>query len=238
MDGGVWLYGLFQVHAWLMFAVTRRVLSTLFLLGSHAFPVDTMLYILPQQLRSCLEELKRSHHRQNIFSTSHRLKRFLARNTAYICLLGDSNRLYGTATFRFFLVAYPQNAYMLMSLLLEGGGDDAQTNRSSSFKVALVVLLVQQQMIIFLMHVFSVQLATAVHRPVRPMTALFLGSLQSNLKFSFRIRLKMAAYLQHFNTDNRYGLSYGKVGSVTYASFGKSLVFYWKFLIFAYKLFS
>ena len=239
-QGGLWQYALFQFHAWLLFASLRRLLSTLFLTGAHGFSVNAMLYIIPRQMLTCIEEIKRRRPQQNIFSTCHRLRRFLAQNAAYIRLLGDSNRLYGTAVFRFFLVAYPQNAHLLMSLLLEGreDGDVQQTKRSTSFKATVIVLLAQQQMIIFLMHVFSVQLATSVHKPVQPMTALFLGSLQSNLKFSFRIRLKMAAYLQHFNTDNRYGLSYGKVGAVTYSSFGKSLVFYWKFLIFAYKLFS
>src|SRR5699024_5200191 len=96
----------------------------------------------------------------------------------------------------------------------------------------------QQLLIILVVYVFAVRLAIAVHRPVRPMTDLFIGSLNSNLHFTFRIRLKMASYLQHFSTMNRYGLNYGKMGPMTYASFGKSLIFYTKFLIYAYRLFS
>lgn len=235
---GFWLYLFSLLQSCLIWFSTRRILSTLFIVGTHSLALFVVIFILPRQLWSLVAEVgRKSHqHQQNIFSSGHRLRCFFARNSAFIRLQGDVSRLYGMATFRFFLVAYPQNAYLLMCLLLDEGLQEKQ--RSTSFKVGTSMLLVQQLIIILLVHVFAARQATTVHRPVKPMNGLFMDSLKSHLQFSFRMRLKMAAYLQNFNVTNRYGLAYGKMGSVTYSSFGKSMAFYWKFLVYAYKLFS
>ncbi|KAH9391577.1 hypothetical protein TYRP_022753, partial [Tyrophagus putrescentiae] len=219
VEYGHWLYALFLLQSGLQLVATRRLLSTLFLVASNALPLFAILFILPRQLVTLVAKMGQQ---KNIFSTGHRLKGFFAKNTAYIRLLGDVSRLYGTATFRFFLVAYPQNAHLLMCLLLEEEEGVGGRQRSTTFKVGIATLLAQQLIIILLVHVFSARLATAVHRPVRLVNA----------------RLKMAAYLAHFNVVNRYGLTYGRVGAVTYASFGRSMVFYGKFLIYAYRLFA
>ncbi len=238
VEYGHWLYALFLLQSGLQLVATRRLLSTLFLVASNALPLFAILFILPRQLVTLVAKMGQQ---KNIFSTGHRLKGFFAKNTAYIRLLGDVSRLYGTATFRFFLVAYPQNAHLLMCLLLEEEEGVGGRQRSTTFKVGIATLLAQQLIIILLVHIFSARLATAVHRPVRPVNGLFmLGSLKDShgLRFSFRARLKMAAYLAHFNVVNRYGLTYGRVSAVTYASFGRSMVFYGKFLIYAYRLFA
>ena len=222
-----------QTIAFLLYISTLRLFTTLFQVASHGLSLYALLFIIPKQLWTSLADI-REKHQQNIFSTGFRLRSFFSRTAAYLRLLGDANRLYGAASFRYFLVSYPENAYMIMCLLFEG----LEQPRSATFKLTLFTLLAQQLIIIFLVHVFSVRLATAVHRPVKPMTTLFLGSLNSNLQFSFRVRFKMAAYLQNFNVSKRYGVNYGKVGAMTYTSFGRSLIFYWKFLIYSYKLFS
>lgn len=246
-------YGLFQLQAVLFFSATRLILAALFLLGTYALTLNLVLLIEQRQMWRLLLEMTNDKGRRkwgNFLQTGRRLSRFYQLGSRYLRLLADANRLYGPATLRFFLVAYPQNAHLLMCLLLqrEGGGSGTGSGskvggRTGAFTFGTSILLAQQLFIMFAVHVFSARMAGSFHRAVKPLTALLTAESTAHANWankvaSFRSRLRLATYLQAMNVSNRYGLRYGSVGAVTYASFARSLVFYGKFLIYSFRLFS
>lgn len=240
-NGSYWWYFNFQIQAALYFICAQKVLSALFLLGTHALTLNFVFLIIRRQMWTLFEDIKKH---TSIFRTGSLLNNFYALSSRYLTLLDNSNRLFGPATFRFFLVAYPENAHLLMFMLMGKSRSEGQNSRSGSLTFGLSILIFEQFFVMFAVHIFSARMAISFHKPVKPLTTIFLagsGNLKTNWvnKFtSIRARLRLALYIQALNVLNRYGLRYGKVGAVTYVSFGRSLVFYIKFLIYAYKLFS
>ncbi|KAH9408298.1 hypothetical protein TYRP_011970 [Tyrophagus putrescentiae] len=121
---------------------------------------------------------------------------FFAHNAAFLCLLADANRLYGSLMY-FFFTAYPFNAKLLMSIFLQ--------KLSFSATIGISTLLIQQLFLMFALQLFCARMAIAFHRPVKPMMAIFmqLNRSLSNSSFVLRVRLKVAYYLQHFHVNNR-----------------------------------
>lgn len=231
-----WLYINFQLQITLFFTSIRCIFSALFLFGTFTLTLYAILFIQRRQMWVLVMEIKRQKNKYILGLTGSRLQKFYSLSNAYLRLLADANKLYGPAILRFFLVAYPENAHLLMFLLFQKSGSEGQSERSGSLTVGLIFLIGQQLFVMFAVHVFSARMAHDFHRPVKPLRTVFLAGNGSRVNFNDRI--KLAAYLQALNVSNRYGLRYGKVGAITYASFGKSLIFYLKLLIYSYRLFN
>ena len=235
---------LFQFLFGLVFFTVQKLTTFHALAIVNGIPIFAILSILTTQLLNFLIDLKKkmlscvsilgakktgtSEITLSIIARS--FQHFFAHNAAYLRLLADANRVYGSVLYLFFLIAYPVNANLLMSLLLQ--------KHSFSMTIGISTVILQQLFLMFALQLFCARMAVAFHRPVKPMMTIFL---QLNQVFSnsnvLQVRLMAALYLQHFHVDNRYGITYGKIGNINYASYSKSIVFYLKFLVFAYKLF-
>lgn len=241
-------YLLLQVLFMFNFISFERLLTASFLTSVHGLPIYAIIFTVSTQLNAFSTLLKErlveswQQQRQQMATKQrasiclgpafgHSLRDFLAHNVAYLRLLADGNRVYGQSVYLFFLVAYPENAYLLMRFLFK--------NHSTSAWVAVSVLIPQQLFLMFAIQLFAARMAVTFHRPVKPMMTIFQQLNQNFSNCSTRVLLKVSTYLQHFHVNNRYGIAlYGKVGTTTYASYFKSVVFYMKFLVFAYKLFA
>lgn len=242
-------YLLLQVLFMFNFISFERLLTASFLTSVHGLPIYAIIFTVSTQLNAFSTLLKerlveswQQQQRQQMATKQrasicfgpafgHSLRDFLAHNVAYLRLLADGNRVYGQSVYLFFLVAYPENAYLLMRFLFK--------NHSTSAWVAVSVLIPQQLFLMFAIQLFAARMAVTFHRPVKPMMTIFQELNQNFSNCSTRVFLKVSTYLQHFHMNNRYGIAlYGKVGTTTYASYFKSVVFYMKFLVFAYKLFA
>ena len=111
------------------------------------------------------------------------------------------------------------------------------------------------------LHLFAARMSQRFHRPVMRMIAIdqcwyALTSLSSSSLSSLpqsstnrhsiityhkfiplRPRMRLAFYIQHFHTNHKYGLQYGRYGNVNFTTCAKFFVFYCKLLMFAFMLF-
>ena len=241
-----WEFLFFHFLCGLAFFTLQKIMALGVLASVNGIPIFAILSILATQLLSfliafkkrvlsCVSILgaKKTGTTSITFSIMVRsFQHFFAHNAAFICLLADANRLYGSLMYFFFITAYPFNAKLLMSLFLQ--------KLSFSATIGISTLLFQQLFLMFALQLFCARMAIAFHRPVKPMMAIFmqLNRCLSKSSFVLLVRLKVAYYLQHFHVNNRYGITYGKNGNMSYASYNKSVVFYLKFLVFSCKLFA
>ncbi len=102
-------------------------------------------------------------------------------------------------------------------------------------------------------HYIFARLVEKIHRPAKPLFRLFAEAAikRSSSRYKPPItsvsavlsvhgkamrRLQLAHFLAAFSTPNRYGLTYGKQGLVTFNSFVRCLAIYVKILMFSFKL--
>ncbi len=149
--------------------------------------------------------------------TGERVTRCRRLSAEYLVQLADANRIFGRILFMFLLLAAPSNSHMIMMVLLTR----AEQDRSSAliFKSSTMIVAADQLVVIFGVHWAAAKMALLLHRPVRHLMKVthFSRRFQSSLQ----MRLSLAHYIEAFHTVNRYCVTYGQYGAITFSSYGK-----------------
>ncbi len=163
------------------------------------------------------------------FFSGLRLRLHLRYNADSAAFLADFNRLYGTGMWAFFLVGYPENAFMWMGVILTGseGGKNSQSSKwglqkgvSPLLRALVLVTSVLADLFTFALLYKAIGLTARMYDCASYMTgvAVHSKSIQGDLKS----RLKLERYLDLFHSKTRpHTVTYGRHGPVTTASFGK-----------------
>lgn len=174
--------------------------------------------------------------------TEHKVDLFTQKHGQTLKVVFGLNRFVGHLVLAFILFHFPQNTYFLMAIIFE--------QHKPVTVLVLGNLVALQFFIIIFFHVLCTAYSVRIHqRPVKTIchwaaqTQLKSGSFsvaeknsEKTLLLPFRSRLKMAFFINKFNTANRYGIHYGSFGLISFASFGKFTVIYLKLIIYWYKM--
>lgn len=210
-----------------MFLLVNLTLNTLFgiLFFTEIFGIliaiclFTRLQQIDDYIRICL---------QTSWMTVRSFTRFLNENQRSLAILRDINAIYGNFLFVFFLINTPLNATILMTFTL---GSISLTTETRLF---FIIILVGQSIFLVAVALYPIVLSLKLHEPARKLLALPAKSMN---RWPLLCRLKFTNYLEQFHTKNLYTINLGQFGGkITYQSTGRHLFFYFKLLIFAYKL--
>lgn len=217
----IFIFQIIALHYFLVILFCRTVISLIFVF------IFLLTIITDLKLRQIKVYL--SKHLLKSFDTFTETQfTFVQKNFAVTLLkwLADINRIYGTIICWFIATTLPLNALLVMMLFL---------SKDLSFKVATICVVIAAFQVFFLfgLSLFAARQAGQFHQTVKGFIGFFI---KSTSVMSFNFRLKVAIFIDHFYTTNRYTLNLGKVSKVDFALFGRLLFFYFKFLIFAFKL--
>lgn len=153
------------------------------------------------------------------------LRTFLQLKVQTLRYLLDSNRIYGRALFFYLIISSPSNAAFIMLL--------TYVPLATPIKLVFCILILAQLAVVFLVHFVCALLTVKLHKPAKRMMAFYLSSRQLPDLIS---RWKLAVYIEQFHSTKPYALQYGRFGNISFASFGKHLFLYCKYLIFCHKI--
>lgn len=123
------------------------------------------------------------------------------------------------------LVVLPTNAIMVMLLVL------VPLRRSLVFVLAIIIAF--EILIVFIMHLRMAYVAVKLHLPAKKLMHLFVHQEHFNDVIE---KLKLSEHIERFHCTNSYTVCYGKIGKLSFASFGKHILCYCKLIVFAYKI--
>lgn len=195
----------FHLNGTLFYLTMRFVFEVYYLIASISMILAVIGYYRHSQMWAFL--------RRSSLPLKVKFPLFLRHTHAYIAFLTDFNHIYGRALFAFFLYAFPNNATLLMVLLLD-------STKSASFQMVACFLVLGEFIFIFGVHLHAVQNTLHFHRPVKYWRR-FPAKGTEREKVSVRLKLQLAVYLETFLTNNMYYISFGKYGSISYASYRK-----------------
>lgn len=137
--------------------------------------------------------------------------RFLTHFHQTLKHLFQCNKVYGSALVAFLIVNCPINAYLSMSAL---------TGKIPHIHLLLVgPFLLQQVICLFAFHFVVAFYSKRLHQPVKNVIHAYIHYLKQKKILLFRFRL--AHYIEAFHNKNRYGMTYGNYGLVTFGGITK-----------------
>lgn len=162
---------------------------------------------------------------------------------ALLTWLADINRIYGRLICCFIGTTLPLNALLVMMLIFSA-------HLSLKVAAACVVIAAFQVTFLFGLSLFAARQAGQFHGLIKGLLGLSVRVWKTSSSSGSRLlgpraprllgpfRLKVALFIEHFHTRNPYTLNLGSLGKVDFAFLRRLLFFYFKFLIFAFKLMS
>ena len=115
----------------------------------------------------------------------------------------------------YILTNFPVNTYLLIAILF---GQFPLITR-----LILINLLVIQYFVLIFFHLLAAAYSSRIHCCAK---RLFHWSAQASYRYfvTLQNRLKVWLYIEKFNTANRYGITYGPYGLMSFHSFSKVCV--------------
>ena len=151
------------------------------------------------------------------------MRKFMSIHTKELTTIISGSRLYSIVLLWFIVLNVPINLYTVVCIAL------GIYDKVSLF--FLVNIVIYQYNLIFLLHLLSTFYTERVHRCslqlihhyVNHWPNLSQKQIRRKLYHSneFVNRLKLSNYIEKFYTNNRYGISYGPIGLMSYHSFRK-----------------
>ena len=216
------------LHFLQVISISRRVLS---LVGVFISLLALTTWLRLKELKQFTAKLKA----KNTFTEAEFT--FIRRHFAVPLLrwLADLNRIYGPLISGFILSTLPLNA--LLTMLLAFG------RLKLLYRVVVYVFGAIQALFLFGLTLFAAKLAAEYQKVTKQVLIHFylLSSKTAGKQLEggtsmTMFRLQLSHFIVRFHTNNPYTLNLGKVGKLNFRMFGRILFFYFKFLIFAYKL--
>lgn len=204
------------------FIITVNLLADILLLcGILGVTVQAVAFIKVVQLNVYVFRLSVTNFRWRHFTF------FQGQINFALTFLDDINRLYGAAIPVFLFLHCPLNGVLAVALLM------GAINRHL-LALAYIILTIQWAFILGI-HFFCITICKRLHLPAKHFLKLFVNYRGSCFQHIKR-RLKMTTYLEQFYTQNVFSVTYGRFGKITYSSFFRNVFYYFKFLLFVYKL--
>ena len=218
------------LHFLQVISISRRVLS---LVGVFISLLALTTWLRLKELKQFTANLKAKNR---TFTEAEFT--FICRHFAVPLLrwLADLNRIYGPLISGFILSTLPLNA--LLTMLLAFG------RLKLLYRLVVYVFGAIQALFLFGLTLFAAKLAAEYQKVTKRVLIHFylLSSktaekqLEAGGSSMTMFRLQLSHFIVRFHTNNPYTLNLGKVGKLNFRMFGRILFFYFKFLIFAYKL--
>lgn len=141
------------------------------------------------------------------------IRNFISNDLISFKMLFLLNRIYGRMLAVFILVNMPCNAYLMTRFIFKF---------ESFSKIALIVgitVLLEQFEVIGLIHLLVAKLSNRLHRP--PIRLFhFMANKRNHIRqTSNRIRVDLT--IARLHTNNRYGVTYGRLSLITMQTFAK-----------------
>lgn len=174
-----------------------------------------LLLVINIKFNQMDEYAKKSLMLSSTFS-GHKFALFAYHNNLSLKLLRDGNLTFGKSIFAYMIVNMPLSSLLLMMLLL------GKLNSKKVVVKALIIFFVSAEFgSIVIISLICAILSQKLHRPVKRFFRLIFKPAQSSQKVALTIQMRVAAYIEFFHTENRFALSYGRMGKITFGSCGK-----------------
>lgn len=141
------------------------------------------------------------------------ISRFIREDIQNFRMIFLGNHMYGRILAVFILVNTPCNAYILIRVISQF---DSLNNVT---RIAGLTILAEQYTCIGLLHIFLAKSSLRVHRSPQPLFSLMVMERNRIRSISNRIRVDLT--IARLHTNNRYGITYGKLSLITMQSFAK-----------------
>lgn len=213
------LYQLNSLHFFLTIYTIYRILNIAMILGVLLAAVT---YVKFKQVEQYVCSLKISNFSFISFSIlSYHMNLSLK-------LLADMNHIYGIALLILMLVNLPINALILMLLFMG--------KLNPSLLVLAVIIAFFQTFFISIVNFCCAVLSLRFYHPAKRFLSLSYRLQEKKCFLPLKTKLKMAFFIQLFYVKNQFTFNFGKYSKITFKNVGRSLFYYIKILIFAYRL--
>ena len=177
------------------FALVNIILSTIIL------TFTLCMFIRLKQANKLLQNSKLSPYRFGKFCSFH---------TETLLKIISVNRYFGQMLLDFIFIYMPINAFALTQIILGRFG------LMASF--ICINMLAFQYVVMFGFHLLAAMYSARIHK----CSYWLLGwSARAQFGSAFAAKLQLTQYIFAFNTEKRYGITYGNIGLVSFESFTK-----------------
>ena len=141
------------------------------------------------------------------------IDKFITLHTQTLLLIFQFNSLYSQLLFLFMGAQLPINTYLITRLML------SQFNIQTS--VIFINFISLQYICILFFHILSAMYCHRIHSCSNRLFHINANSLNKRDKGKLSASFKIDLYIAKFNTNKKYGISYGPFGLMTFNTFAK-----------------
>ena len=148
--------------------------------------------------------------------SSYKLSRFTHYHTQMLLQIFAFNNFFGQLLLAFILTNFPINTYLVIGLFL------GHFKRIGS-KLVFANFIAMQYTLILCFHLIAAAYSNRIHRCAKVLYH-FNANQRSDLSFNQKIakfRIKLVLYAEKFHVSQKYAISYGSFGTVSFNSFFK-----------------
>lgn len=212
-------YFFYLFNAFQFYFLLYNFAFTLILSGSLGVILIFSFFILFKKSYEFLVNNKNRHYLTHY-------KKFQFIFVSLLRLFFHQNNWLGKAFTLFVILNVPPNAYLITWIFL---GDNLFT-----WKVLNFVVFTVQILCIFGFHLAISEFTNLISKFAKPLIKLIVYN--QNKTGSLRYRLKVTNEIYFLHSQNRLGMTYGKIGLITINSFIKFTFYYVKFIFIFFKI--